>query len=89
MRKYKKVVNSKKRWYGNFFEKSLHDAMAAVRAGMPLREAADRFVVPNQSKSKSSETPKQGSRWSNQLNSGRKYVRGSPNSTCSLGFPVF
>lgn len=46
MRKYKKVVNSKKRRYGDYTPKDLEDAVAAVQSGMKLRDAQDEFGIP-------------------------------------------
>ena len=46
MRKYKKVVNSKKRRYGDYTATSLSAAVSAVKAGMTLREASDEFRIP-------------------------------------------
>ena len=46
MRNYKKVVNFKKRRYGDYTPKDLEDAVAAVQNGMKLRDAQDEFSIP-------------------------------------------
>lgn len=46
MRKHNKVVNSKKRRYGNYTKKDLEDAVVTVQGGMKLHGAQDEFRVP-------------------------------------------
>ena len=44
-RSYKIVVSSKKRSYNTFSEEDIAQAKAAVKAGMSLHEAADKYGV--------------------------------------------
>ena len=46
MRKYKKVIGSKKKRYGDYTQDTINNAIVAIREGMSIREASSSFNIP-------------------------------------------
>ena len=46
MRRYKKIIGSKKKRYGDFLNDSLNNAVEAVKQGMTIRAAANQYNIP-------------------------------------------
>ena len=46
MRKYKRVIGSKKKKYGDYTEDALKNALDAIHGGMSIREASSEFNIP-------------------------------------------